>query len=203
MKCPACQHDNEASALFCHPLTETATRLAGNLGAVNEIFAEIGQCDFLACANDWGAVSDAATDTLLGVRARGVERLWEPKLLDLIGVAEIERGNAEASRAASQEGVVFMRKSQSAWNPHCDAVLALAESAADIAGTLDEYESLLTRAGFHIYEGELHELRARLAEREGQQAERAAALARAQACYTRFGMAAQAARVADALGDAA
>ena len=66
MKCPACQHDNEASALFCHPLTETATRLAGNLGAVNEIFAEIGQCDFLACANDWGAVSDAATDTSIG-----------------------------------------------------------------------------------------------------------------------------------------
>ncbi len=48
-----------------------------------------------------------------------------------------------------------------------------------------------------------HELRARLAEREGQQAERATALARAQACYTRFGMTAQAARVTAALGDAA
>ncbi len=41
-----------------------------------------------------------------------------------------------------------------------------------------------------------HELRARLAER-------ATALARAQACYTRFGMTAQAARVTAALGDAA
>ena len=83
------------------------------------------------------------------------------------------------------------------------AQFALAEPAPGIAGTLDEYEALLTRTGHHLYEGELHELRARLPEREGQQADRAAALARAQACYTRFGMAAQAARVADALGDTA
>ena len=68
------------------------------------------------------------------------------------------------------------------------AQLALAEPVADIMRTLDEYEALLTRTGFHVYEGELHERRARLAEREGQQAERAAALARAHACYTRFGM---------------
>ena len=85
MKCPACQHDNEASALFCHPLTETATRLAGNLGAVNEIFAEIGQCEFLACANDWGAVSDAATDTLLGVRELTLDSPDGSDFDDLLG----------------------------------------------------------------------------------------------------------------------
>lgn len=54
-----------------------------------------------------------------------------------------------------------------------------------------------------IYEGELHELRAQLAEREGRTAERAAALERAHACYVRFGMSAQAARVSAAAEGAA
>ena len=84
---------------------------------------------------------------------------------------------------------------------HCYAVLArvqlaLAEPAADIAHTLDEYDALLIRTGARVYEGELHELRARLAEREGQLAKRAAALNRAFECYTRFGMTAQAKRIA-------
>ena len=61
----------------------------------------------------------------------------------------------------------------------------------------------MERTRFCLYAGELDELRARLAEREGQKIERAAALTRAHECYTHFGMAAQAARVADALGDAA
>ncbi len=86
-------------------------------------------------------------------------------------------------------------------NPHSYAVLARAqlaldEPAADIARTLDEYAALLERTEFHLFEGELHELRARLADREGQQAEKTAALQRAHDCYTRFGMTAQAARVA-------
>ena len=50
----------------------------------------------------------------------------------------------------------------------------------------------------YLYEGELHELRARLADREGHQTEKAAALQRARDCYTRFGMNVQAARVAAA-----
>jgi hypothetical protein len=98
-----------------------------------------------------------------------------------------------------------MRTSQSAWNPHCYAVLARAqlalhEPAADITRTLDEYAALLERTGFHLYEGELHELQAQLAEREGHEAEKTAALQRAHECYTRFGMTAQAARVAQGLG---
>ncbi len=74
--------------------------------------------------------------------------------------------------------------------------LALTEPAADITSTLDEYAALLARTGFHLYEGELHELRARLAAREGQEAEKVAALHRAYDGYTRFGMTAQAERVA-------
>ena len=92
-----------------------------------------------------------------------------------------------------------MRSSHGLFNPHSYAVLAraqlaLEEPVADIARTLDEYEALLARTGFRIYEGELHELRARVAER-------AAALARAHECYTRFGMTAPAARVTDAAGN--
>jgi hypothetical protein len=96
-----------------------------------------------------------------------------------------------------------MREAEGWWTPTCYAVLAraqleLAEPAADIAATLDEYAALLERSGFQLFEGELHELRARLAEREGQRNDAVAALARAHECYTRFGMTAQAARVAAA-----
>ena len=52
----------------------------------------------------------------------------------------------------------------------------------------DEYAALLTSSGFHLYQGELHELRACLTEREGRAVERTAALARAHDCYTRFEM---------------
>jgi len=98
-----------------------------------------------------------------------------------------------------------MLASQSAYNPRSYAVLARAqlalnEPAADIASTLDEYAALLERTGFHLYEGELHELRAQLAEREDRETEKAAALRRAHDCYNRFGMTAQAARVAKELG---
>jgi hypothetical protein len=94
-----------------------------------------------------------------------------------------------------------MRESNSAMTPHSYAVLAraqleLAEPAADIERTLDEYAALLKRTEFHLFEGELHEIRARLADREDHQAEKVAALQRACDRYTRFGMSTQAARVA-------
>jgi hypothetical protein len=50
---------------------------------------------------------------------------------------------------------------------------------------------------FHLFAGELHELRARLFDREGLQAEKLAALQRAYDGYARFGMTAQASRVAE------
>ena len=186
-----------------HALAQTAARLAENLGTLTEIVAAISCCDALACDRDWDALRVTGTDMIRMLRECNIGRVYEPRLLALVGTAELERGNPEASRAAAHEGVLIMCESQSVWNPHSYAVLAraqlvLAEPVADIAGTLDEYEVLLTRTGFHVYAGELHELRelrARLAEREGQQAERAAALARAHDCYTRFGMTGHAARI--------
>ena len=80
--------------------------------------------------------------------------------------------------------------------PAGGAQLALHEPAVDIAHILDEYAPLLERTEFHLFEGELHQLRVRLADREGRRVEQAAALQRAHDCYTHFGMTAQAARVA-------
>ena len=130
---------------------------------------------------------DTATDSLSRIRERAIVRNWHPRILALIGTAELELGNLETGRAAAQEGVDLVREFEGYWNPHCYAVLAraqlaLAESDADITSTLDEYAALLARTKFHIYEGELHELRARLAEREGQQIERAAALLEREFC---------------------
>ena len=128
------------------------------------------------------------------------------EVLAQVQAAQLALGNPEAVCAAAAEGVVVMRESQSAWNPHCYAVLAcaqlaLGEPAADITSTLDEYAALLERTEFHLFEGELHELRARLAEREGHEAEKIIALQRAHDCYTRFGMTANAARVVGELGE--
>ena len=95
---------------------------------------------------------------------------------------------------------MLMREYKNAWNPHSYAVLAraqfaLTEPASSITDTLDEYGTLLKRTGFHVYEGELYELRARLADREGQIKDIAAALLLARDCYSSFGMTEQAARV--------
>jgi len=181
-------------------LALAATQLAEKLGDINDVLAKTIMCDALACDGSWVEVSNIASDTLHRVRESGIGTNWISRLLAHIAIAHLERGNSEAACAAALEGVEFMRKTQSVWNPHCYAVLirarlALAQPAANIAHTLDEYEALLSRTGFHIYKGELHELRARLAEREGWRAECVAALARAHDCYSGFGMSAQASRI--------
>ena len=67
---------------------------------------------------------------------------------------------------------------------------------ADIASTLDEYAALLDRTEMHLLEGELHELRARVADRANEPEGSAAALRLAHEGYVRFGMTAHADRLA-------
>jgi adenylate cyclase len=182
-------------------LAQAAARRAEPLGVGNEIFAASTLCDALAGEREWQPLLDAANDALRLIRERSAVRPLEPMFLAFVGAAQLALGNLEAGRAAAAEGVALIRASQSVRNPHSYVVLARAqlalnEPAADITSTLDEYAALLERTGFHLYEGELHELRAQLAEREGHEAEKIAALQRAHECYTRFGMTAQAARVA-------
>jgi len=186
-------------------LAQAAARLAENLGVANELNATLAQCAALACDREWQPLLDAAGDALRLIRERGAVRLFEPNFLAHLGTAQLELGNLEAGRAAAQEGVMFMRESKAASHPRCYAVLAraqlaLGEPAGDIASTLDAYAALLARTGARLFEGELHELRARLAERKGHQAEKAASLKRALDCYTSLGMTAQAARVKAAIG---
>jgi hypothetical protein len=187
-------------------LAETAARLAEPLGVGNEIFAAVVLCEALACEHEWQPLLGAANDALCLIRERSALRLLEPMFLAFIGAAQLALGNLEAGRAAAAEGVAFIRAFRSVRNPHSYVVLARAqlalnESAVDITSTLDEYAALLEHTAFHLYEGELYELRARLAEREGHQAEKTAALQRAHDCYTRFGMTAHAARVAEELSE--
>lgn len=85
-----------------------------------------------------------------------------------------------------------MRESKGAWSPRGYAVLARAQielraPAAEIVRTFDEYAALLERTEFRLFEGELYELRGRLADREGRHVEKAVALKRAYACHTSLG----------------
>lgn len=181
-------------------LGRLAIQLAEPFGVANQIVSIIFLCDGLVGTREWQRLRDSATDALTMIRERGAVRLLEPIFLGHLGTAHFELGNVQAARETAQEGVAYMQKSGAMWIPHVYVVLAraqmlLGESAVDILRTLDEYDALLTRAGMCVYEGELHELRAHLAERENQNAERAEALARAHDCYTRFGMTVQAARV--------
>ncbi len=186
-------------------LAQAAARLAENLGVANEVIAAVAQCAALASEREWQALLDAAGDTLGLIRERVAGWPSEPDCLAHIGTAQLELGNLVAGRAAAEEGVVFIRESKCVSSPHSYAVLAraqleLGEPAAAIASTLDEYAALLERTEFHLFEGELHEQRARLADREGNPVEQTTALQRAYHCYTRFGLTAQAARVKAAMG---
>ena len=172
---------------------------------MNEIVAALTQCYALACEGAWQLLLDAASDALVLIRKRSASRNLEPDFLAHVAAAQIELGNPAAGRAAAAESVGIMRETQYAWTVHSYAVLAraqfaLREPAADIAATLDEYAALLERTAFHLHAGELYELRARLAEREGHAADRIAALQSAHDCYTSFGMTNQAARIAAAIG---
>ncbi len=174
------------------------------LGTGNQVVGVLIRCYKLAIDREWQALLEASREGLQLLREAGSMWLLEPCFLAHLGDAQFALGNFQASRTAAQEGVTLMRESRSSWEPRCYAVLtraqlALAEQVVDITATLDEYAALLARTAFALYEGELYELRAQLAEREGHEPENVAALQRAFDSYTRFGMTAQAARIAAAM----
>ncbi|MCP5200684.1 MAG: AAA family ATPase [Gammaproteobacteria bacterium] len=173
---------------------------AENQGMLSRVNAAVCQCDLQASNRAWSIVLRIVDETLNEIELSGVGELFRPRLLALRGGAQLAMGNPKAARSAALEGVAFMRDTHSAWNLRSYAVLARAQLALDepgaaVAATLDEYAGVLERTGFAIYEGESQELRAALAERDGDQAARSTALEQALACYTRFGMDAQAHRV--------
>jgi class 3 adenylate cyclase len=149
-------------------LTAAAMRLAENLAAGGEVLARVTLCDELACHRDWPALLEAATNALDFVRESGALRLHEATFLGHIGEARLELGELEAARAAAQEGVDFIRGAQGFWRPHAYAVLARIQLARGeprekTANTLDEYAAVLDRTEMNVLQGELDELRARVA----------------------------------------
>jgi class 3 adenylate cyclase len=185
-------------------LTRSVLRLAENQAVSSDLLARGTLCAELACGRDWQGLLEAAKEGLELLRESSVLRLHESTFLAHIGTAQIGLGRPKEARAAAEEGVAFLREARGYWRPNVYAVLAraqlaLGERAPDIAATLDEYEALLSRSGFHLYEGELYELRARLADREAQPEQRASALASAHEAYARFGMSAHSKRLVEEL----
>ena len=183
----------DALAQWIAPLTE-------RFGVAAAVILEATRCNALTADHAWQTVVETGATGLCLIRERSAMHPMQPFFLAHTANAHLELGEALLGRTEALAGVDYMRETHSVFDPHCYAVLAraqleLREPEPDIASTLDEYAALIERTGFHIYEGEMHELRARLAEREGRQADRAAALAIAHDCYTRFGMTGQAARV--------
>ncbi len=185
-------------------LAQQAVQFAEPLGVGNQLTAAPAPCHVLECEGAWRSLLAAAQEALQTIQERGAMRIMQPHFMAFAATAELELGNPAAARAAAQNGVDCIRSFRSAWHPRSYAVLARAqlalnEPSADIAATLDEYAALLASTGFHLHEGELHELRAQLAKRESRKAEQVSALARAHDSYTRFGMTSQAARVTAAI----
>jgi hypothetical protein len=185
-------------------LTRSVLRLAETQAVASDLLGRLTLCAELACGHDWAGLLEAAQEGLALLRESSVLRLEEPSFQAHVGSAQLGLGRPGEARAAAEEGVAFLRRAEGYWRPNVFAVLAraqlaLGEPAPDIAATLDEYGALLAKSGFHLYEGELHELRARLADRENQPEQKAAALRLAHECYTRFGMTAHADRLTEEL----
>jgi hypothetical protein len=133
------------------------------------------------------------------IREFRVLQIWE-SFFSCTSVVHLALGDPSAARAAGAEGVAHIRKARGCWSSNSYAALARAqfalhEPSVDIPATLDEYAALLARTGFALFEGELHELGAQLAARDGERDAQVQALHRAHAGYVRFGMTARADRV--------
>jgi hypothetical protein len=181
-------------------LAQTAARLAEKRDMGATISSRTGIVAALAGERKWQTVLETAVDTVKLIRECQVLGVFESFFLKHISTAQFELGDLAAARAAAAEGVAQIRSWEGCWSPNSYAALARAqlalhEPSADIAATLGEYATLLARTGFTLFEGELHELGAQLAARDGERDAQVRALHRAHAGYVRFGMTARADRV--------
>ena len=176
-----------------------------NLSPFSAIMARLALCAALACEGDWDGLLEESQSLLRTMRETRVGRAREPGALDHLAVAHLGRGELTEARATAAEAVAFTERHGTVEVPRQYATLArvqlaLEEPAADVERTLADYEKLLERTRFRVIEGPLHESRAKLAERAGDRAERAAALGRARDVYTACGMTRDAERVGRELG---
>lgn len=145
-------------------------RTPGGQADTNRVFASEVLFLLHASNGDWSAALDEATQALGLIRDRRTNKPFEAQVLANIACARLELGDLQAARIAATEGIECLRSNGIILQPGAYGVLArvqlaLDEPAADIVVTLDEYAAVIARAGLDLYQGELAELRATLAER--------------------------------------
>ena len=162
----------------------------------------------LACEHEWQPALDAARDALRLIRERGAMRLARACCSSHISAPRSSHLVTwrRCSAAAAEGDGVHARVTERDGTRTATRCLPVPSSRwASCSSTLPA-RSMSTLALLDVHgvsislTGELHELRARLVECESRRrAEKAVALQRTHDCYTRFGMTAQAARVAEGL----
>lgn len=194
---PRCALGGVTGAPLSAPTTITRVE---TLGLGNEVIAILIRCYTFAVNGAWEDLLATASEGLQLSRDAASFRAVDAQFFAHVARATLEIGQFENARDVAEAGVRLMRESKCVSHPQGHAMLAraqiaLRESAVAIAATLDEYASLLAQMEFHLFEGELHELRAQLADRECHRAEQMASIALARDCYARFGMATHVARI--------
>ena len=176
-------------------------RRAENQPPFSAITARLALCQALGGEGDWDGLLEESQSLVRTMRETRIARTFEPATLGLVAVAQLEQGQLREARATAAEAVAFTERHGTVYVPFQYATLARVqlaqgEPAADVERTLAGYEKQLERTRFRTLEGPLHECRATLAERAGDNAARAAALGRARDVYTACGMTPDAERVA-------
>jgi class 3 adenylate cyclase len=133
----------------------------------------------------------------------------EPYILALLARAQLGAGDGEWAATTAAEALAMARQRGSRWAElealaNCArASLAngRAESAGEIAERVEQMASLAEESGMRLYTPQAVELRARLAELRGEEAEREHQLREAHQIYAEIGATGHARRLATELGE--
>jgi class 3 adenylate cyclase/tetratricopeptide (TPR) repeat protein len=184
--------EGEASGIEAR--AQEMLQLAHTQGLMGLDTALLMQCCARALAGEWGAVLESAETTLRDQQERRAGRFFTAMALDFVALALLEMGELEAARTRAAEGVAFVKSTGIfGYGGYVSVTLAralleLGEPAAAVEATLDEYARDVEVSGLRLFEGPIHQLRASLAEREGDRAARRQWLERARDLYTELGM---------------
>ena len=188
-------------------LAQEALRVAENQGSTfGEIYAHVSALGpSLALERDWKRLADVAREAVRRMHETRAALAFEAIALDFLAAAQFELGQTKAARDTAARAVVLMMETGNRKWPRAHAQLirsqiALAEPAARVEESMTRYATLLEDTGKRLFEPELHELRASLAQREGDPLTHTAELRRAHDLYTGFGVTTHAERLARELG---
>jgi hypothetical protein len=183
-----------------------AVRRAENQDLMSAVAARMALGYALAHEGDWVVLLEQSQSLLHSIQEARVAGHDKPQVLDLLALAQFGLGQLREARATAVEAMVFAESNETYMHPrHYETLarvqLALDEPAAAVEATLGAYEKLIERTRFRMLEGGLHEQRATLAERAGEEAARTAALERARETYAACAMLPDAERMAEMLSE--